>query len=106
MTGRSWSWDLSNSYGLGIDSRLGGRSPACGAGPPVFASAAVGVPRAVFVLVNAVLRVTMVALSRSRSVSMVVYLASSPCPSVSKASGSSVSASHSSASVSLSVVRF
>jgi len=57
------------------------------------ASAAVAVIRAVFVLVNVVLRVTMVALSRSRSVSMAVYLASSSCPSVSNAWRSSVRAS-------------
>jgi len=49
MNGRSWSWDPSNSCGLGIDSRLGGRSPAGGAGPPAFASAVVVVARAVFV---------------------------------------------------------
>jgi len=113
MNGRSWTWDPLNSGCLCIDCRLGGRSPAGGAGPAAFASAAVAVARAVFVLVNAVLRVTMVALSHSRSVSMAQYLASSPCPSVSKASPSSVSASRSSvsasrssASVSLALVRF
>ena len=74
MNGRSSSWNPLNSCGLGIDSRLGGRSPAGGAGPPAFASGVVAVARAVFVLVNEVLRFTMVALSRSRSVLMALYL--------------------------------
>jgi len=89
MNEPSWSWELLNSCGLGIDSLFGTRSPSgAGAGPTASARA--------FAWVKAALRVTIVPLSCSRSVSRVLNLASSPCPSVDKASRSSVNVSGSS----------